>query len=114
MGEPHPNLKFDEAAAHAVIEKAQSLIKLTRTQTEARIKKATTMQPNWKGHYADQFFQNELPRMRKDAANFITELQNLITQMNTAINTAHQFAQQNATWQAQQQKTPSPQPAPSG
>lgn len=108
MGEPHPNLKFDYAAAQAVIDQAQSLISITRNQADGRVKRASNMEPNWKGHYADEFFQNEMPRMRSDAANLIQELQNLIKQMHAAIDTAHEFAQQNANWQQQNAPTPIP------
>ena len=108
MGEPHPGLEFDYKAAQAVIDQAKTLIKLTHNQTDARVKKAKAMQAHWKGNYADKFFQDELPRMRSGAAGFVTELNNLVKQMDTAINTAHQFAQQNANWQ--EQNTPPPVP----
>lgn len=113
MGEPHPNLQFDYAAAQDVIAQARNVISVLHAQTSARSQKAGQMRPNWKGNYADQFFGTEVPRMKSDAANLVTELQSLITQMNSAISTANQWAQQNQTYKDNHQPKPSPSPGPS-
>lgn len=111
-GEPHPNLQFDYAAAHDVITQAQNVISVLHTETSARSQKAQGMRPNWKGNYADKFFGTEVPRMKSEAGNLVTELQGLITQMNAAISTANQWAQQNKTYNDNHQPKPSPSPGP--
>lgn len=113
MGEPHPNLQFDYAAAHEVINQAQNMITALRTETTARSQKAQQMRPNWKGNYADQFFGTEVPRMKSQAGDLVTELQGLIKQMNGAISTANHWAQQNTTYNNNHQQKPSPAPGPS-
>lgn len=107
MGEPHPDLTFDHAAAQAVIDQANAVIKLTHTQTDARVTSATTMLKHWRGSYADDFFKNELPRMRSGAGSLVTELQNLVKQMETAMAHASVFAGDNSKWH-QQQEFPGP------
>lgn len=112
MGEPHPNLQFDYAAARDVISQAQNMINALRTETTARSQKVEQMRPNWKGNYADQFFGKEVPRMKTQAGNLVTELQGLITQMNGAISTANQWAQQNTTYNNNNVPKPSAAPGP--
>lgn len=94
--DPYPDLKFDQKAASAAVTQLQDVIKLLSTQTTNRVKKANAIgPPNWTGTYSDQFFKNELPRMKSQAASLVTELQGLITTINTASQNAEWYQAQN-------------------
>lgn len=111
MGEPHPDLHFDHAAARAAINELTAVINLLRTQTHNRATKAKDMgPPNWTGTYSEQFYNSELTRMTDDAGTLIGKLQALITTISNASTTANTYAQENAAWH----KSNDPQLIPSG
>lgn len=94
--EPYPDLKFDYGAASAAITQLQAVIRLLTTQTTNRTSKAGAMgPPNWTGTYSDQFYQSELPRMKKQGAGLVTELQRLITTIDNAAQNAQWYQTQN-------------------
>lgn len=96
MGVPYPDLKFDYGAANAAINELQAVINLLTSQTNNRASKARDMgPPNWTGTYSDQFYQNELPRMKKDAGTLVGRLQSLITTINNAVQNAQSYQTQN-------------------
>lgn len=101
--------QFDHAKADAVITKANATIRMLRQQTSDRKSKAKTMQKTWTGHYADQFFGTEIPRMSNQAAKLITELQGLITQLHKAAEDAQSAS---SAWINANSPKPSPGPAP--
>lgn len=94
--EPYPDLKFDYGAANAAVTQAQAVIRLVTTQTANRTSKAMAMgPPNWTGTYSDQFYHSELPRMKRQAADLVTELQRLITTIDNAAQNAQWYEMQN-------------------
>lgn len=83
---------FDSAKAQALITKLNDAIRMLTNQTTNRNVKAQAMEKHWKGAYADQFFETEMPRMRYDAALLTSQMGALVTQLSTAIEsyqTAH-------------------------
>lgn len=101
--------QFDHAKAEALIAKATATIRMLRQQTSHRKSKAKTMQKTWTGHYADQFFGTEVPRMESQAGKLIAELQSLIAQVNAAADHARGAS---AAWTRANSPHPSPGPAP--
>jgi uncharacterized protein YukE len=96
MGEPYPDLKFDAAAAADAVRELQAVVTLLTTQTSNRVTNADKMgPPNWTGTYSDQFYQNELPRMKKDAGTLIAKLNGLITTLENAAQNAEFYKMQN-------------------
>lgn len=104
MGEP----SFDTAKARALIDTLHGAIRMLTNQTMNRNTKAEAMRKHWKGAYANQFFETEMPRMRYDAASLTAQMGALITQLSNAID-AYQQAQ--AQWWSKQ---PHPTSAPPG
>lgn len=101
--------QFDHAKAQAVIDKAHATIKVLSQQTGNRVSRADKMQKTWTGHYANQFFDTEVPRMKRQAHTLTTELQRLIKQMSNASDAA---SQASATWMRSHQPTATPGPTP--
>lgn len=96
MGEPYPDLKFDAASAADAVRELQAVVNLLTTQTGNRVANATKMgPPNWTGTYSDQFYSNELPRMRRDAGTLVDRLNALISTLNTAAQNAEYYRMQN-------------------
>jgi uncharacterized protein YukE len=94
--EPYPDLKFDSQAAVDAVTQLQAVVKLLHTQTSNRATKAKQMgPPNWTGTYSDQFYQNELPRMKTQAGTLISKLNALITTINNAENNYEYYKGQN-------------------
>lgn len=101
--------QFDHAKAEALIAKANATIRMLRRQTSDRTTKAKTMRKTWTGHYADQFFGTEVPRMGTQAGDLVTELQSLIAQVSAAAESARGAS---AKWMRTNSPHPSPGPAP--
>lgn len=105
MGDPP---KFDHQKAKALVDKLTDAIRMLQRQTGDRSTRAQTMRKSWKGPYADQFFNTEMPLTRKDAQTLVGQMQALITQVNSAAQAADDAT---ATWW-RSQPTPSPAPGP--
>jgi uncharacterized protein YukE len=93
--EPHPDLHFDAASAGQVVERARELIQLLDQQTTLRRQNADLLRPTWQGYYARRFFETELPRMQQQAAGLVAELQQLIHRVESAGETAADWAREN-------------------
>lgn len=102
--------QFDHQKAQALIDKLNDAIRLLQSQTGDRSTKAQTMRKSWKGGYADQFFNREMPAMRNQAAGLVAQMQALVTQVGGAADAA---SQASAQWQRSQPRpSPSPQAPP--
>lgn len=111
MGEPHPNLTFDHAAAADAIAHLHAVIKLLKAQTNARTSRAKAMgPPNWTGTHSETFYGTELPRMKKEAATLVSQLQGLITTIGVASQNANEYANENNKWHQTHDPHPSPSP----
>lgn len=95
MPEPHPDLHLDRAAADLVVQRARELVQLLDQQTTLRRQHAEMLRPTWQGHYARRFFESELPRMQQQAAGLVAELQQLIHRVESASETAADWARAN-------------------
>ena len=95
MPEPHPDLHFETAAAEVVVQRARELLQLLDQQTTLRRQNADLLRPTWQGYYARRFFESELPRMQQQAAELVAELQNLIHRVESAGETAAEWAREN-------------------
>jgi hypothetical protein len=105
----HP--QFDHGRAHDLVEQLNSAIRLLNQQTNDRVANAKSLQKNWTGHHADQFFGTEVPRIRTQAANVVTHMQNIIYAVQGADARA---SAAEAEWQKRQpHPLPTPGPAPS-
>jgi hypothetical protein len=105
-GPPYPDaVSFDHGKADKVITEANKLITKLQQQTSDRTTHAQSMRKNWKGPYAVQF-DREVTRMQTEAHTMIGDLQNLVTQVSNASNTAsttqRQHDKANQDWWNQQ------------
>jgi uncharacterized protein YukE len=107
MSEP----QFDHDKARHLIEQLKTAIRVLNQQTNDRINNAKTMQRNWTGHHAHQFFGTEVPRIKNQAANLVTHMQNIIRAVQGADEAASAAETQ---WQKKQPRPlPTPGTAPS-
>ncbi|MGH3767929.1 MAG: hypothetical protein ACRDTX_22745 [Pseudonocardiaceae bacterium] len=100
--------QFDHGKAHDLVEQLNSAIHVLNEQTNDRVTNAKSLQKNWTGHHADQFFGTEVPRIKKQAADLVTHLQNIISAVQAADAAA---VAAEAQWQKDQ---PQPTAAPPG
>lgn len=102
MSAPPPNPRFDQAAASEALDALRASVSLLKQQTGARVAHAAAMRQTWKGPYADQFFQGELPRMRAGADALIAEMLNLMTLISSASAAAAEDQKAYQQWQQQE------------
>lgn len=95
MPEPHPDLHYDREAADLVVQRARELVLLLDQQTTLRRQNAEALRPTWEGLYARRFFESELPRMQQQAADLVAELQQLVHRVESASETAAEWARDN-------------------
>lgn len=95
MPEPHSDLRFDGPRAELVVQRARELVQLLDHQTTLRRQNADLLRPTWHGYYARRFFESELPRMQQQAAGLVAELQQLIHRVESAAETAAEWAREN-------------------
>lgn len=103
---------FDSAKAQALIDQLNDAIHLLTTQTTNRTTRAQAMQEHWKGGYANRFFENEMPRLRGDAAFLTARMGALISQLNSASEAATQASAQYRRAHEPPQGPGAPGPAP--
>ena len=100
---PPANPRFNQQAATAAMDDLKAAIALLKQQTAARVTRAASMRRTWKGPYADQFFERELPRMRSEADAMIAEMLGLLKRISSASAAAAAEQRAYQSWQEQQQ-----------
>lgn len=98
MPEPHPDLRFDQERAAVVVQRARELLQLLEQQATLRRQNADRLRPSWRGAYARRFFGDELPRAQRQTAELLQELRTLIHRVESAAETADEWARQNARY----------------
>ena len=118
---PYPDLRFNHGVAEEAIAALQSAHQLLSELTSTRGTLAAQALANWKGAYADQFSNEDLPQLIPQSAGGNGRLDGLLAQIEQTIQAvsqasaeATQQAAANAAWRppAAVASKPPTQPAP--
>lgn len=86
---PYPDpVKFDKALAAAAVTALQDALSNLDTFTQADVASGGVALQNWKGRYADNYRDRDLPWIKKEAGNVKAEFQRWISKIQQASNDA--------------------------
>lgn len=95
--------QFNQQQAETVANLLQHAITNLRHQRSDRSENARQLRKDWKGAYADRFFNSEEPAIERRAEALIRELQHLLKQLS---NASEQAQKDVSSWEASQPVPP--------
>lgn len=95
---PYPDLQFNHGVAEEAIAALQSAHQLLSDLTGARQTLANQALANWRGAFADQFRNDDLPQLLGRSGALLAQIEQTIHAVGQASAEATQQAAANAAW----------------